>query len=419
MPSPLSNFVTVSKEKRDLLSPASYRSIVELIRGILVKYHFIDLTKNYQKLVDHINNFDDPHLDNKADFFEQIVEGVYAIYVDMLPSPLSLTNFKTQIVPSLGFIELFRRILLNRYLYDQIKRPDGSVPRLVNAYLSNDWMQSGVQSGPVALNFFYDLASERDFIRAGWGKNTQPFPVIFTAQNLTDPPKDLPVLFETSSAAPFFSLTDFGSGFSVPIPASSNDFTVTLHCVGKPQTPTTLFSVANSIDMLSLTMGVDGSVSVTFNGRMLVSSPSASLDGKLTVTVSRFGYLSLETNQAGLSLRQESLLFFRQGIPMVNAMIGIGYEDLTASSFGLRSLVVYKGYRYAKPNADITLPDGYTILADPDGSILFDADGVPLMDYADLHTPPIPPAGYSLLLDDDGSYILEDGGDYVYLMDES
>lgn len=374
----LKDFVTVRKTRGDILNPAEYRSIVELIRGILKRYDFTSLNNDYLRLLAHIVNYTNPHEDDTSDFFEIIVEKTYAIYVDMIQEPLSLAQFKIEIVPTLGFIELIRRILLNRYLYDSIKYPNGSVPSTVTVKLTNDWFD-GVQSTPLTLSFGEtDLLNEVDFIRLGWNGNSTPFPVVFNALFLTSATRALSLLFCTSSFAQFLTPTDLGSGFTTPLSLTAREMTINLSVIGTPTVNTSIFSISNSFDTLRVVVNSNRNVVVLLNNTTLVQTVNGTTDGNIQVAITKTGRLSLKTTQNGIKTSQTVDIEFTNDIVFTDCAVTIPYENLTTPIFGLRSLSIYSGVSDALP----FIPEGYVAVIDSDGSYLVDFDGSYIIDVA-------------------------------------
>lgn len=374
----LKDFVTVRKTRGDILNPAEYRSIVELIRGILKRYDFTSLNNDYLRLLAHIVNYTNPHEDDTSDFFEIIVEKTYAIYVDMIQEPLSLAQFKIEIVPTLGFIELIRRILLNRYLYDSIKYPNGSVPSTVTVKLTNDWFD-GVQSTPLTLSFGdTDLLNEVDFIRLGWNGNSTPFPVVFNALFLTSATKALTLLFCTSSFAQFLTPTDLGSGFTTPLSLTAREMTINLSVIGTPAVNTSIFSISNSFDTLRVVVNANRNVVVLLNNTPLVQTTNVTTDGNIQVAITKTGRLSLKTTQNGMRTSQTVDIEFTNDIMFTGCAVTIPYENLITPIFGLRSLSIYSGVSDALP----FIPEGYVAVIDSDGSYLVDFDGSYIIDVA-------------------------------------
>ena len=71
MTSVLSNFLTIRRTRGDVLDPVSFRTAVDMIRGIMKKYNYAELTTDYQSFLAHIINYNDPHHDLNTDFVYQ------------------------------------------------------------------------------------------------------------------------------------------------------------------------------------------------------------------------------------------------------------------------------------------------------------------------------------------------------------
>lgn len=346
----LTNFVTIRKTRGDILKPAEFRSFVEMIRGVTDKYDFSKLIADYRMFLTHVANFNDPHHDDRYNFLPEIVQKTYTIYANMLRVPLSFADFQTQIVPSLDFLELIRRIVLNHYLYNQVKNPDGTVPASASATLSDDWGITGLNPGPVTLNFGSVLADEVAFIQLGWGANTTPIPVIFNAVTLHKNAVYLPIIFETSSVSPYLSWSDMGMGYPITLPIASNDMTISLWVIGTPTSNKTILTLMNSNDTLIVKMDATKKVSLTYNGSVVLQSTGSSLDGKINLVLTNQGYLSLTLNQSGVSTSQNTTIADQDG-PFNAGIIGVGPESLNGNTvFGFRTLTFYQGYNTPLPS---------------------------------------------------------------------
>lgn len=381
MTSNLTNFVAIRQTKGDILSPAEYRSIVELIRGLLDRYNFTDLTSGYAQLLAHIADHHNPHHDGNADLFNVIVERTYAIYAIMTAHPLNLADFKTRIVPTMQFFELLRRIVLNRYLYDQIKTTNGSVPATVTVFLTSDWLGPG-NARNVTLSFGGPLASESDFIKLGWGANTTPVPAIFDATFLSTDGIELPVVLETAADVVYQMIDVTGTGIPFTFPLASNDITIRLTVVGPlPTAMTTIFSFRNNdtvSDIFQINMGPDGILYVVLNDVVILQTPAAISDGRIALEISSHGFATLTTNVAGRSNAQSQGFTFNSLTTFSTGLLKIPYEDFFTSTFSLRNLVIYRGYISLLP----LVPPGFVVVVDSDGSYLTDYDGSFILDVA-------------------------------------
>ena len=343
MSSVLSNFVAVTKNRGDLLRSAEYRTIVEMIRTLAKRYQSTGIFKDYQVLLDHLQDYNDPHQDFKINFTDDIVNYTYTIYVNMLPTPLSLSDFKLQIASNLSFLELFRRIVINRLLYNQVKLSNGSVPSSASVYLSEDYGFFGVQPNPVSINFGSGITSETDFIRLGWNGNTTPYPIIRSAMTLSNPVSSLNSVFDISSSLQARSPSDIFSAMPAPIDLACNDFTLNLSVIGSPTADTALFSLQNSSDILGIFYKTDQTVLVKFNNNPLLQSTNPSSDGRVFITVDRTGTLILTTYQAGVKTLNTVTVPYTNPAPFNIVTVGVDYENIAIPGFGLRELTLYSG----------------------------------------------------------------------------
>jgi hypothetical protein len=407
MSSIFTNFHTVQQKRNDVLNPAQYRSVVEAVQAMLKKYNFKEFKDNYSKLLKHIEDYSDPHHDDTIDFFDEIVTRTYNIYVNMLASPLSLEDFKIHVVPNPSFLELMRRIFLNRYLYDQVKTITGSVPQQASAYISEEW---GIQApaGLLNLSFERSSGSEESFIQLGWSQNSSPIAVIFNAEDLLTPMKRLPVLLEASSVSRTMGTIAGLKNVPFTLNLASNDITIALDIRHYPTVDTTLLTLSNSQEILKVTMSTTGIITVLLNDVVQLVSSGPILSGVVELVITTKGYGSLKTRQPiGISKQIKQILIFKD-IPFTTLTFGIEYENLARDSFALRSFVVYNGYNDVDTSLTVLVPQGYAILTDDDGFVLFDADDVPLIDY-DVTIP----EGYDLLLDDDRSFLIDLDGSFI------
>jgi hypothetical protein len=398
----LNNFVAVRKTRGDLLTPAEYRSIVSMIRGIIKQQVYADLPGYAAALTNHLVDYTDPHHDSKIDFTNDIIAGVYAIYTHMTASPLSLSDFTQTIVPTPAFLELIRRILLNRFLYNQVKQKDGSVPSLVQATLTNDWHLSQTPPVKTTLMFGAPITSEIDFIEQGWKANTTPIAVIYTADGLGVSRPTYPVIFETSSAAPYFMASSDGIGYAVPLAVSSNDFVFRVMVVNAPSVATPIFTLYNSTDIVVLQANSDKTMSILVNGTVVASSIVCQ-NGRLEIELTRTGQLTLYALSNGIPSAQSVPITLTSLRPFVSITINAPMENPVIPVFGLRYLQILRG----SYNGIIAEPTGDDIyLIDSDGAFLTDPDGALIIDT-------ILPAGYGFVLDDSGQIVTDDNGNYV------
>jgi hypothetical protein len=410
MSSLITNFAALSAQDRDLLSPMEYRTIVEMIRGILNSYQFRKLDGVVKEFYDHVNSKDPLYADSGVNFYTKIIESAYDVYVNMTANPMSLSDFETTIAPTLGFVELFRRIVLNRYLYDQVKNVSGGVTAGDYAvYLSPDWRVSESYPNPVTLTFPQNLANEAEFIRFGWDANTTPFAAIFTADLLTPSRLDLPVIFSATSD----SVVTFGSPTPIPLPIASNDLTVHLQVTGTPTSTLSLLTLQNAYDVIGISINTDRLVTVSLNGVRQLGGSVKSDDGKIAVIIDKQGYLSLQVTNQMSQLRSRVSFFFNNSAPLTSLSLTGPYRTQFGTGFGLRSVTIYEGWEDIYPIDNIVVPLGYALLIDENGQYLCDPDGMPLMDV-NMDEGDDELGDFTYLVDADGSYLMDENG-YFYV----
>lgn len=411
----LNNFVTVRQRRGDVLNPAQYRSIVEAIKTVIVKYDFANFNKNYRVLLQHLVDYDNPHNDSYLNFLDTIITDTYAIYVNMAASPLSLEDFKEQIVPSLEFLELIRRIVINRNLYDQINYNDGTVPANFQAYLAEDWGVNNSPTTPIAISYPRPFDSETDFIKGGWNNNTTPFPTILTATSLSTISDKLPVVFTTSSVTDYLFRDDFGVGYPIPLAIASNDLTIDLQFTGVVLATKTLLSLSNGVDVLKFILNPNKTVSLLVNDKLILTNPNPSTDGRVKIIVQSLGGVYVVTSLGLDSVETKGSFVLSSNIPYTSGMLGLALENLVSSTIGLRYLTVYYGY-----DSSITFLNGLVRLKDTDGSYLYDEDGSYLTDFGvDATNSDLPGNtgldNYVILTDRDGSYLTDRDGSLLTL----
>lgn len=408
MTSALRNFVTIRKTRGDVLNPTVFRTVVEMIRGILKKYDYSGLNDWYQTFQTHLTDYEDPHHDTTFDFTPEIIQRIYGIYTRMSESPLEFADFGNELIPDLAFLELLRRIVLNRYLYNQVKSPTGSVPSTANATLSRDWAGINPTGLQTTLSFGNNLASESDFINLGWNGNTAPLPVIFTGDTFGNTDADLPVIFATYSESPYLSTADLGSGYPIAIQSASNDISIELQLVLTPLTTTPIFTMRNGTDILMIAMTPTRAFQITLNGVLVSPAAIASDDGRLIIAISRSGKLVIQTMVSGVPISEIYTVTFTSQAIFTSGQIGVRMENLVQPVFGLRSLVLFTGSIF--DSGPPIPPLGYAFIVDPDGAILTDPDGAYLIESAAAL---IPPDGYVFLTDDDGFILTDDDGSWL------
>jgi hypothetical protein len=318
-----------------------------MIRGILKDYDFPGVIKAYSDFVAHVANTDDPHEEgislDTVSLFQEIANDVFTIYQSMLPSPLSLNDFNSNIVPTLNYPELIRRICLNHTLYNAIKNEDGSVNSSVSVTLSDEYGWAASNAGPVTITFVNPITDETDFIRAGWNGGSSPYPVIFTAENLIQCIPDLRVVFSTSSCCPLYDPTSVGGVFTTDVSAG-REATIVLEVVNTPTVQTTLLELISGIDTLSVIMNTDKTITVVCDGITLTSSNMLCSDGKILVSILDNGQILMSTSNNGTFVTQFHTWHFIMKTRWTKVSSLPTFEDPTTPiSFGLRSATVYDG----------------------------------------------------------------------------
>lgn len=347
MVSTVQNFVTVRKTRGDILSPEEFRSIVEMIKGITEKYKFDDLKKNYNLLRDHIVNFNNPHQDESPDFYDEIVQKVYDIYIHMTPEPYTLVEFKTNIVSSTDFIELIRRIIMNRYLYEAVRQINGIVYRYTRVNIADDWETNNSADNDLMIDFGSDIKTERDFVRYGWSTNTSPIPLIYNASDLGKKKPVLSVVFETSSITPLHSQTAEDISNYFPIDIASNDFTVSYKLTGSPTADTTLLYLTNGVDTFRIALTSTKYLSVVFNNTAIIAVTSPLNSGRFEFTLSRNGLVYLKIYHADRVISRNTIVTLTSRALFDMVKLGIQTENLIpppTNPLAIRELVIYSGY---------------------------------------------------------------------------
>lgn len=354
MTSILNNFVAFRKRRGDILDPTSFRTVVEMINGILKKYNFDGFNESYQQFIAHLLDYDDPHHFTDNDFLDEIIERTHGIYTKMLPSPLSLEDFKTTIVPTIAFLELIRRIVLNYYLYTQIKNIDGSVPSTVSVILTRDWNHTPSVQSPVTLSFGSVLADEDAFIRKGWNGNSSPVPAIFTALDLdTEVPLSVP-MFHSSKASPHFLATGSDVNYPVSIFGSSNDLTISFQVKSAPTVKTSLLTLNNGTDVFTIAMNPDRSLELRLGTTIIVASLPCN-EGSAVISLTRDGIVTARPRHNGVFGTNQYAVDFSTVAVFISATIGLGLENLFTQDFSFSNVSICKDV-YTSVSSDTPIP---------------------------------------------------------------
>lgn len=385
------NFVAIRKNRGGILNPAEFRSIVEMIRGILEKHDYSGFAEDYNLFLDHLADFNDPHHTTENSFYEEVIERVHAIYQKMTATPMSLEDFKADIVGSIAFLELLRRIVLNRYVYDKVKNPNGSVPAQISIALGPDWSYATSLDTPITTSFGSILADEDAFLRRGWDNPATPVPIVFNADNLILDLPESSVVFHTSSASPYFSAENNSESYPINLFGASNDFTLTIRTTTVPSAKTTVFSMMNSTSTLSIAYSPDRTVELRFGSNILIAAAPCN-GGVMWFEFTRGGSVKLTTVHDGKLVEQTVSLGATPVRAFTTGMVMAPVERTTGSVFGLRELTVCKDtYRVRDSTRPMTvievLPPSLTVPQEGEA------------DSTSLVTPMLTPkTGYNLYL---------------------
>lgn len=344
----LKNWVSIKKTRGDLLKPATARSTVEMILGILRQYDFDEFKDAYKSFLAHLVDYNDPHKVTENGFLDELIDLVYGIYTKMTGTPLTEEDFRATIVPSLDFFELLRRILLNHWLYLKIRNPDGSVPQTGTVILGDDWGVNVNQTTPVAFDFGTALPNEDEFILRGWTGSITPRNIVFNALDLGTGFENSVSLFHTSTAAPYETVTGGAFGYPVSLSGSSNDLQIKIVTNKLPAQTTTLFTIINVSNTLIITMDLTGAISVNLNNTPVFTNVNCN-DGKMWLSISRQGEFYLTTSHNSTLTTQlvtqslDAVGLFTTGI------VGVALAGYFSSDFGLKELSV------SKPKAEVNV----------------------------------------------------------------
>jgi hypothetical protein len=339
MTASLKNFVTINKNRGDLLTPESFQSINEMILGMYENNHYRSIKDEYSLFANHVLDFNDPH--HTAEYFNSndVVERVYTLYTNMTLTPLSFNDFYNYIYNTIGYLELVRRIVLNRFIYLKVKNTDGSVPTNVSVYLSRQYTSN---PGIVSLTFPSGINNEIDFVRQSIGTNSLPIPVVRNADDLTPSLPNIPVLYTNSSSGGDYK-TD---PYDIVINTDPN-LVVSCNVVGLPSGETTLFILARymspSNDLINVILTPAGKIKIIRNGVLINSSDINCSDGKLVMSLKTRGEINLITSNNG-TLTLTTLYIYLEQTATINAFnVQAPLENIFNNGFGIRSITLYKG----------------------------------------------------------------------------
>jgi hypothetical protein len=269
----------------------------------------------------------------------------------MTATPLSEDDFKEIILPTTSFLELIKRIVLNRFLYNQIKNDDGSVDATVTAYINQDWGHNVSPDTAVTLTFASALTDEDAFIGTGWTTNTTPIPVVFNATDLSLPVVERSIVFHTSRSSPYF-VSGSDSSYTVSLFGTTNDFVIRLTTQGNPATKTSMFSLTNGTNTFSINMSADHTVSLKLDSTVIVDDVACG-DGEILLEMSRDGDLSLTTSNNSILTTTDYTADFSDVDAFISGTVGIPLNDYFASDFGIHELTVFRDTPTTVPDPDI------------------------------------------------------------------
>lgn len=295
----LKNFVTVRKTRGDILSPAAYHSTVAMIQGMLKQFDFADFSTAYRSFLNHLVDYNDPHQTIHTDFFPQIIARTYGIYALMTASPVDQPTFTNTIAKTPAFLELLRRIVLNRHVYNKVKNGNGSVNATVSVFLGPDWHPVLDPNTALTLTFGGPLATEADFIRSGWLQPTTPIGVVFTANNLTPMEPIWEEVFHTSPEIPYFAGLGVTANYIVGLNSSSNDLRVYTQLDGTSLADKIVYKLNNQTQTLVVTYTADGKVSLKL-GAAAVGTNLPCNDRRFWLTFVNPGTVSVAVEHNGV-----------------------------------------------------------------------------------------------------------------------
>lgn len=339
MTASLVNFITINKNRGDLLRPEAFQTINEMILGMYKENHYQSVKANYALFVDHVVNYDDPH--KTAQYFNThvIIQSVYDVYTDMIVNPLSFEDFLVQIYGTNSYIELIRRIVLNRYIYNKVKNTDGSVPTSKTIYLSRDYTTT---PGNVTLTFPSGINNESDFVRLSTGVNSSPISVIRSAEDLNPTLPNLPLIYSLSSSNADYRAIPYDVVFN-----TSLGLILSISLSGIPGSDTTIARLLRYRsplnDYLDVIMTSGGNINLVRNGDLVLNSNISCSDGKFVISLQPRGVLTILTSSGGILSTKNLASYYEQNAIMSALRISTNPENLFIPNFGIRNLTLHKG----------------------------------------------------------------------------
>lgn len=364
----IDNFVALRKSTGDVLKPTEYETICAMIQTMIIDYTAFNTAVT--DMQSHVVNYNDPH-DDAASLYSDVIQHIYNIYVEMSPSPLTLSQFTTTIVPSVQFIELVRRIMLNRYLFDQLVVSPNTVKAYSNALLTPDWGYFNIPQAYTSEHFDTDVIGETAFIAQGVVNDYKSNINVFNSNFLNSDIDDRTVIFYTSSSNPRFVASGPSVGYNQNISPVTNDISIYLRTVFLPTTTTTIFQLTSAAATFTLTMTNTGMLNAYVNGTILNSVPIAYGDGRIFISIGKSQTLQINTSNGSFHANYSALVYqfltgritsFTTTVPLEDLSIAESsyltsssgstmYTDdsnyivtSSNSNFAVRELCIYEGF---------------------------------------------------------------------------
>lgn len=350
----ITNFSGPSRRAPDLIRPESYQTFIPFI--LKLYNDNLEVKQAQTDIVDHANDFNDPH--NDAESLSQLaIQKVWEIYYQMVPNPVSLDVFKSTVVTSPYILEIIRVIYLNRALYDKVKLSDGTVPGTVSASLSKDYRIVDNPDKTETWSIGALSQSDYDFnlipVRSDVADNR-------FVQKLGD---DLEydyqtIVFSTSSTSPCYSSQDQGSGYSVDLKLAANAFGCDLTFVGNPDGRFTILSFSNGTQTIRLDVDQSRQILVSYNGNDVFPTGLFCTDGKLIFEIGLDCNGTLWYQHDGIVSTIKLILAPYFTSPLTTLTLGTSVVDLSYHGYGVGS------------QGTPTLTDGTNDLYTEDGTII-------------------------------------------------
>jgi hypothetical protein len=294
----ITNYVSSTINRGDVLSPTEFYSINSMILGILKDYRYSSIKANNIALQSHKTNYDDPH-NTMGSLFPDIVNRVYSFYSTMTDTPMSLYDFNTTVVPSVSFLELCHRIVLNRYLYNSIKSGNTT---LTTTFLNipNDVFRTDNPDTVTKVTFSNSFSNEAQFNQYGIASTTTPPNLIQTATDLSLPSDRLKPLFSTSASNPYFPGLSPENDYTISVESNAKWYTVLMQVVWTPQVNTDIFTIGTIDALLTVYMTSKRAINVKYNNIVLFTTDIPVADGRISIEFSTSGSLAVKTVVSGI-----------------------------------------------------------------------------------------------------------------------